>query len=152
METAASGRPSSRCHVPPPGTASSYFYDRGRDRWLCRGGTAITFDDEIDARQYWANLVNQRGDARVQRGVKLEDIFSQIQAGEVATLNLVLKADVNGSLEAVTESLRRLERETVKLAFVQRGVGGINENDIMIAATDRKARDMGETHYGHEIR
>ncbi|HEY4331941.1 MAG TPA: translation initiation factor IF-2 [Ilumatobacteraceae bacterium] len=116
-----------------------------------------------EARQQRANLVNQRGDARVQRGVKLEDIFSQIQAGEVATLNLVLKADVNGSLEAVTESLRRLERETVKLAFVQRGVGGINENDIMIAATtnatligfnvrpDRKARDMAASE-GVEIR
>ena len=42
----------------------------------------------------------QRGDARVQTGVKLEDIFSQIQAGEAATLNLILKADVHGSLEA----------------------------------------------------
>ena len=73
-----------------------------------------------EAREQRSRLTNQRGDARVQRGVKLEDIFSQIQAGEVATLNLVLKADVQGSLEAVTESLRRLERETVKLAFVHR--------------------------------
>lgn len=116
-----------------------------------------------EARGQRAALTNQRGDARVQRGVKLEDIFSQIQAGEVATLNLVLKADVNGSLEAVTESLRRLERETVKLAFVQRGVGGITENDIMIASTtnatligfnvrpDRKAREMAANE-GVEIR
>jgi translation initiation factor IF-2 len=92
----------------------------------------------------------------VQRGVKLEDIFTQIQKGEVATLNLVLKADVQGSLEAVTESLRRLERETVKLAFVHRAVGGITENDITLAATtnatligfnvrpDRKARELAE--------
>jgi len=116
-----------------------------------------------EARGQRATLVNQRGDARVQRGVKLEDIFSQIQAGEVATLNIVLKADVNGSLEAVTESLRRLERETVKLAFVNRGVGGISENDIMLAATtnatligfnvrpDRKAREMAASE-GVEIR
>jgi translation initiation factor IF-2 len=74
----------------------------------------------------------------------------------VATLNLVLKADVQGSLEAVTESLRRLERETVKLAFVHRAVGGITENDITLAATtnatligfnvrpDRKARELAE--------
>ena len=55
--------------------------------------------------------MNQRGDARVQRGVKLEDIFTQIQAGEVATLNVIVKADVHGSLEAVTESLRKLERD-----------------------------------------
>jgi translation initiation factor IF-2 len=107
-------------------------------------------------REQRMRLTNQRGDARVQRGVKLEDIFSQIQAGEVATLNLVLKADVQGSLEAVTESLRRLERETVKLAFVHRAVGGITENDITLASAtnatiigfnvrpDRKAREMAE--------
>jgi translation initiation factor IF-2 len=104
-------------------------------------------------------LKAQRGDARVQKGVKLEDIFSQIQAGEVATLNIVLKADVQGSLEAVTESLRRLERDEVKLAFVHRAVGGITENDISLASTtnatligfnvrpDRKARDLAEAEH-----
>jgi translation initiation factor IF-2 len=109
-----------------------------------------------EAREQRQRLTNQRGDARVQRGVKLEDIFSQIQRGEVATLNLVLKADVQGSLEAVTESLRRLERETVKLAFVHRAVGGITENDITLASTtnatligfnvrpDRKARELAD--------
>ena len=109
-----------------------------------------------EAREQRSRLTNQRGDARVQRGVKLEDIFSQIQAGEVATLNLVLKADVQGSLEAVTESLRRLVRDTVKLAFVHRAVGGITENDITLAAAtnatligfnvrpDRKARDLAD--------
>ncbi len=109
-----------------------------------------------EAREQRQRLTAQRGDARVQRGVKLEDIFSQIQAGEVATLNLVLKADVQGSLEAVTESLRRLERDTVKLAFVHRAVGGVTENDIQLAAAtnatiigfnvrpDRKARDLAD--------
>ncbi|MFM7684759.1 MAG: translation initiation factor IF-2, partial [Actinomycetota bacterium] len=87
-----------------------------------------------EAREQRQRLKNQRGDARVQRGVKLEDIFSQIQSGEVATLNLVIKADVHGSLEAVTESLRKLERDEVKLAFVHRGVGAISENDITLAA------------------
>ena len=116
-----------------------------------------------EAREQRQRLKAQRGDARVQKGVKLEDIFSQIQAGEVATLNLVLKADVQGSLEAVTEALRRLERDEVKLAFVHRGVGGITENDISLAATtnatligfnvrpDRKARDMADAE-GVEIR
>jgi translation initiation factor IF-2 len=68
----------------------------------------------------------------------------------------VLKADVQGSLEAVTESLKRLERDEVKLAFVHRAVGGITENDISLAATtnatligfnvrpDRKAREMAD--------
>ena len=61
-----------------------------------------------DARGHSRRVLSQRGDSRVQGGVKLEDIFSQIQAGEVATLNLVIKADVQGSLEAVSESLRKL--------------------------------------------
>ncbi|CAB5050420.1 MAG: translation initiation factor IF-2 [Actinobacteria bacterium] len=110
-----------------------------------------------DARGHSRRVLSQRGDSRVQGGVKLEDIFSQIQAGEVATLNLVIKADVQGSLEAVTESLRKLERPEVKVAFVHRGVGGITENDITLAATtnatligfnvrpDRKSRDLAET-------
>ncbi|MEY3656058.1 MAG: translation initiation factor [Actinomycetota bacterium] len=110
-----------------------------------------------ESRGHTRRVLNQRGDARVQTGVKLEDIFSQIQAGEVATLNLVIKADVQGSLEAVTESLRKLERDEVKVAFVHRGVGGITENDITLAAAtnatligfnvrpDRKSRDLAES-------
>ena len=116
-----------------------------------------------EAREQRLRIHNQRGDARVQKGVKLEDVFSQIQAGQVATLNLVIKADVHGSLEAVTESLRRLERDDVKLAFVHRAVGGITENDISLASTtnatiigfnvrpDRKARDLAESE-GVDIR
>ena len=89
-------------------------------------------------------------------GAKLEDIFEQIQRGETATLNVILKADVQGSLEAVTESLRKLERDDVKLSFVHRAVGGITENDVQLAAAsnatiigfnvrpDRKARAMAE--------
>ena len=112
-----------------------------------------------EAREHRYRVLNQRGDARVNHGVKLEDIFSQIQAGEVATLNLVLKADVQGSLEALTESLRKLERDEVKLAFVHRGVGGITENDITLAAAtnatligfnvrpDKKARDIAESEH-----
>jgi translation initiation factor IF-2 len=90
-------------------------------------------------------------------GVRLEDIFEQIQRGETATLNLILKADVHGSLEALTESLRKLERDEVRLSFVHRAVGGITENDVQLAAAstatifgfnvrpDRKARELAET-------
>ncbi len=96
-------------------------------------------------------------------GAKLEDIFQQIQAGEPATLNLIVKADVNGSLEALTGSLKKLERDEVKLSFVLRGVGGITISDVELAAAsdatiigfnvrpDRKGRELAE-HEGVEIR
>ncbi|MGH9165155.1 MAG: translation initiation factor IF-2, partial [Acidimicrobiales bacterium] len=70
-------------------------------------------------------------------GARLEDIFEQIQRGETAALNVILKADVQGSLEAVTESLRKLERDEVKLSFVHRAVGGITENDVQLAAASK---------------
>jgi translation initiation factor IF-2 len=91
-------------------------------------------------------------------GAKLEDIFEQIQRGETASLNLVLKADTQGSLEAVTESLRKLEREEVKVSFIHRAVGGITENDVTLAEAsnatiigfnvrpDRGARDLADQH------
>jgi translation initiation factor IF-2 len=89
-------------------------------------------------------------------GARLEDIFEQIQRGEIANLNLILKADVHGSLEALSQSLRRLERDDVKLVFVHEAVGGITENDVTLAAAsnatiigfnvrpDRKARELAE--------
>jgi translation initiation factor IF-2 len=109
-----------------------------------------------EAREHHQRIKAQRGDARVKTGVRLEDIFKQVQSGETATLNVVLKADVQGSLEAVTESLRKLERDGVDLTFVHRAVGGITENDITLAATtnatilgfnvrpDRKAREAAD--------
>ena len=110
-----------------------------------------------EAREHHQKIMAQRGDARVKTGVRLEDIFSQIQSGETATLNIILKADVQGSLEAVTESLKKLERDEVDLTFVHRAVGGITENDISLAATtnatilgfnvrpDGKARKLADT-------
>jgi translation initiation factor IF-2 len=108
-------------------------------------------------REHWQRVASLGRDASATGGgAKLEDIFKQIQAGMAATLNLILKADVNGSLEAVTDSLKKLERPEVKLSFVLRGVGGITENDIQLAAAsnatilgfnvrpDRKARELAE--------
>ncbi|MDQ3462496.1 MAG: translation initiation factor IF-2, partial [Actinomycetota bacterium] len=111
-----------------------------------------------ETRGQFARIKSIASDASaISTGVKLEDIFEQIQKGEAATLNVVLKADVNGSLEALTDALRRLERDEVKIVFVHRGVGGITENDVQLASTtgatiigfnvrpDRKARDLAET-------
>jgi translation initiation factor IF-2 len=108
-------------------------------------------------REHWHRLASLGRDASATSGgAKLEDIFKQIQAGEATTLNLIIKADVNGSLEAVSDSLKKLERDEVKLAFVLRGVGGITENDVQLAAAsnatilgfnvrpDRKAREQAD--------
>lgn len=89
-------------------------------------------------------------------GAKLEDIFAGVSAGETVTLNLVLKSDVHGSLEALVASLEKLERDNLKLSFVRRGVGGITENDVQLAAAsnatiigfnvrpDSKSRQMAQ--------
>jgi translation initiation factor IF-2 len=88
-----------------------------------------------ETREHWQRVASLGREAAVAGGgARLEDIFDQIQQGEVATLNLVLKADVTGSLEALTEALRKLERDDVKLSFVQRGVGGITKSDVQLAA------------------
>jgi translation initiation factor IF-2 len=94
-------------------------------------------------------------------GARLEDIFAMVQRGEVATLNLVLKADVQGSVEALTDALRKLDQdhEEVRLSFVHRAVGGITESDVNLAAVsnatvigfnvrpDRKARELAESEH-----
>ena len=110
-----------------------------------------------ETREHWRRQAALGREAHAMAGgAKLEDIFKQIQAGEAANLALIVKADVNGSLEAVTESLRKLERDDVRLSFVSRGVGGITESDIQLAAVsnatiigfnvrpDRKARELAE--------
>jgi translation initiation factor IF-2 len=111
-----------------------------------------------EQREHYHRLASISGSASaVSGGAKLEDIFSQIQAGEVATLNLIVKADVTGSLEAVIGSLKKLERDDVKLSFVRSGVGGILKSDIELAMAsnatiigfnvrpDRQVREFAET-------
>jgi translation initiation factor IF-2 len=110
-----------------------------------------------EQREHYKRLANISGSASVVHGgAKLEDIFQQIQAGEVATLNLIVKADVTGSLEAVTASLKKLERDEVKLSFVRQGVGGILKSDIELAVAsnatiigfnvrpDRQVRELAQ--------
>jgi translation initiation factor IF-2 len=113
-----------------------------------------------ETREHYDRVANLGREAHAMSGgAKLEDIFAQIQAGEAATLNLVLKADVNGSLEALTDALRKLERDEVRLAFVRRGVGGITKSDIELAAAsnatiigfnirpDRQARELADAEH-----
>jgi len=117
-----------------------------------------------ETRERWHREAARGRDSSVSlQGARLEDIFAQIQAGEQTNLNLIVKADAQGSLEALTESLHKLERSEVKVAFVLRGVGGISESDIALAATSdatligfnvrpsRQARDLAAAE-GVEIR
>ena len=67
--------------------------------------------------------------------VSLEDLFSQIQAGEMKTLNLIVKADVQGSAEAVKTSLEKISNDEVRVKVIHSAVGAINESDVMLAAT-----------------
>ena len=67
--------------------------------------------------------------------VTLEDLYAQIQAGNVKKLPVVLKADVQGTLEAVKQSLEQIEHEEVKVDIIFSGIGNITENDILFATT-----------------
>ena len=66
--------------------------------------------------------------------LSLDDLFDQIQAGNVKELNLVVKADVQGSVEAVKQSLTKLSNEEVMIKVVHGGVGAINESDVILAS------------------
>src|ERR687895_1000545 len=71
---------------------------------------------------------------RRRAGVSLESLFSQMQEGGVQDLNLVLKADVDGSVEAAVGELQKIQHPEVRVIVIHTGVGGISENDVMLAA------------------
>ena len=103
------------------------------------GNTFNAVADERLARE----LVEQRkeeakakANAPIQK-VSLEDLFSQIQAGEVKDLNIIVKADVQGSAEAVKSSLEKLSNDEVRVRVIHSGVGAISESDVMLAATSK---------------
>ena len=67
--------------------------------------------------------------------VSLDDLFTKISEGEIKDLNLIIKADVQGSVEAVRQSLERLSNSEVRVHTIHGGVGAITENDVMLATT-----------------
>ncbi len=71
---------------------------------------------------------------QASRGVSLEKLFEQLQAGGIADLNIVLKADVQGSVEAIVGELQKIDHTEVRVNVIHTGVGGISENDINLAA------------------
>ncbi len=71
----------------------------------------------------------------VKAAASLDDIFAQIKKGETKTLNIIIKADVQGSVEAVKQSLLKLSNDEVSIAVIHGAVGAINESDVMLAST-----------------
>jgi translation initiation factor IF-2 len=69
-----------------------------------------------------------------QHALTLDDVFARIAAGKVLDLNLVVKADVQGSLEALSDALLKIQHPEVKVNVIHSGVGGINESDVMLAS------------------
>jgi translation initiation factor IF-2 len=72
-----------------------------------------------------------------QQAAKLENIFSQMQAGGTPSIQLLIKADVHGSAEALRDALEKINSEMIKVTVVGSGVGGITESDVQLAATSK---------------
>ena len=72
---------------------------------------------------------------KLNQKVTLESLFSKLKEGEMKELNLIVKADVQGSAEAVKASLEKLSNEEVRVKVIHAGVGAINESDILLAST-----------------
>ena len=99
------------------------------------------------------DLANSRGErlrreqlAQTSRGVSIEGLFAQLQQGAVQDLNLVVKGDVVGSVEAAVSELAKIQHPEVRVNVIHQGVGGITENDIMLASAS------GATVVGFNVR
>ncbi len=101
------------------------------------GDEFASVEDERMARQ----LVEQRKQkikdaaAKLTQKVTLDNLFAKMQEGEMKELNLIVKADVQGSAEAVKASLEKLTNEEVRVRVIHAGVGAINESDVLLAST-----------------
>ena len=101
------------------------------------GDEMLVAADEKSARELAELREGKQRDQRLaeRRPAKLEDVFSQIKSGETPTVNIVVKADVKGSYEAIRDSLETLSTDEVTVRVVGGGVGGITESDVNMAET-----------------
>ena len=99
------------------------------------GDEAIGVPDERKAREVALFRQGKFRDVKLakQQEAKLENMFSQMEDGKVSALNLVVKTDVQGSAEALTDALEKLSTDEVRVKIVASGVGGINESDVNLA-------------------
>ncbi len=101
------------------------------------GDDVLVVADEKRARELASLRQDRERDTKLaaQKASKLEDLFSHMKDGETKSVNLIIKADVQGSVEALRESLLKLSTDEVKVSIVAAGVGGINESDANLAIT-----------------
>ncbi len=99
------------------------------------GDDALVVADERKAREVALYRQGKFREVKLakQQAAKLENLFTHMEAGEVSILNVVLKTDVQGSLEALSDALVQLSTDEVKVNIVTSGVGGINESDAQLA-------------------
>ena len=99
------------------------------------GDMIYALDDSKLTRSIVEERINKHRESmmRASKAVSLDDLFNQIKEGEVKTLNIIIKADVQGSVEAVKQSLEKLSNDEVKITCIHGGVGAITEADVSLA-------------------
>ncbi len=104
------------------------------------GEIFIAHENDKEAKYYAETFVAQNKEKLLEdtkSKMSLDDLFSQIQAGSLKELNLIIKADVQGSVEAVKQSLMKLSNEEVVVKCIHGGVGAINESDVSLASASK---------------
>ena len=125
---------------------------------LVAGDDFIVLENEKEARQLAEKRKElQKGEKVRRTNISLDDLFSQIKDGNIQDINIIIKADVQGSIEAITQSLEKLDNASVRINVIHGAVGAINETDILLASTsnaivigfnvrpDRNALKLAET-------
>lgn len=101
------------------------------------GETFVVFASEKDARNFSETYIAESKEKLLEETrsrMSLDDLFSQIQSGNVKELNIIVKADVQGSVEAVKQSLEKLSNDEVMVKIIHGGVGAVNESDVNLAS------------------
>ena len=95
----------------------------------------VVSDEKLARRIAEERKLKDKVDEEAQNKPNLEDLFAQISEGKLKELNLIVKADVQGSVEALVQELVKLSNEEVKVKIVHKGVGAISESDVVLAST-----------------
>lgn len=101
------------------------------------GEIFVAMDNEKEARSFAETFITEGKNRMVEESrmkMSLDDLFSQIKAGNLKELDIIVKADVQGSVEAVRQSLEKLSNDEVVVKVIHGGVGAINESDVTLAS------------------